>query len=77
MFNNFQLYELGTIDYTTHSIIQAMGVEQEYLPIKTKGKYKTIDDRSYTLLPLTNTENATPSATIITNETPVVYNFSV
>ena len=70
MFNNFQLYELGTIDYTTHSIIQAMGVEQEYLPIKTKGKYKTIDDRSYTLLPLTNTENATPSATIITNETP-------
>jgi len=70
MFNNYQLYELGTIDYTTHSIIQAMGVEQEYLPANTKGKYYVIDNREYLLLPLTNAEYATPSATIVTNETP-------
>jgi hypothetical protein len=70
VFNNYQLYELGTIDYTTHSIIQAMGVEEEYLPEKTKGKYYELDDRKYLLLPLTNTEKSTPSATITTNETP-------
>ncbi len=69
-FNNYELYELGTIDYTTHSIIQAMGVENEYLPVRSKDKFYEFDARSYNLLPLTNIETATPSATIQTNETP-------
>lgn len=69
-FNNYELQNLGSIDYTTHSIIQAMGVEREYLPIKTKEQFETFDERPFSLIPLTNTEKATPSATIVTNETP-------
>jgi hypothetical protein len=70
VFNNYEMYELGTIDYTTHSIIQATGVEQEYLPVKTKEKIETFDKRPYALMPLTNIGQSTPSATINTNETP-------
>jgi hypothetical protein len=70
VFNNYQLYELGTIDYTTHSIIQAMGVEQEYLPINTKNRYKELDNRPYALIALTNNASATPSAQIVENQTP-------
>jgi len=70
VFNNFELYELGKIDYTTHSIIQAMGVEREYLPSNAKANFEALDERSYQVLPLTNTESPIPSATIIENETP-------
>lgn len=69
-FNSYHMYELKTIDYVTHSIIQATGVEQEYLPIKAKEKSDALGNRLYTLLPLTNNNRATPSASIITNETP-------
>ena len=69
-FNNYELYNLGSIDYTTHSIIQAMGVEREYLPIKTKEHFEDFEYRPYALLALTNNQEATPSATIIKNETP-------
>ena len=70
VFNNFELYELGKIDYTTHSIIQAMGVEREYLPSNTKANLEILEERSYQVLPLTNSESPSPSATIIKNETP-------
>ncbi len=70
VFNNFELYELGQIDYTTHSIIQAMGVEREYLPSETKANFETADDRPYEIIAVTNNVEATPSAKIIVNETP-------
>jgi hypothetical protein len=70
VFNNYALYELGTIDYTTHSIIQAMGVEREYLPIKTREQFEPLETRPYSVLAITNNVTATPSATIVTNETP-------
>lgn len=70
IFNNYELYDIATIDYTTHSIIQAMGVEQEYLPVQSRKEMEPLETRGYGILPLTNNETATPSATIVENETP-------
>lgn len=70
LYNDFEMYELGVIDYTTHSIIQAMGVEREYLPIRSIDAYESFNNREYKLIPEPIFSAATPSADIIKNETP-------
>ncbi len=70
LFNNYQLYELKTIDYTTHSIIQATGAQQEYLPIKAKQNLAQFDQRPSGIIAISNPTTATPSASILVNQTP-------
>lgn len=69
-FNNYKLFEIGKIDYTTFSILQATGVDQEYLPVNAKKEFENLEKRPRLILPLTHNEAATPSANIVTNETP-------
>jgi len=69
-FNNYQLFEIGKIDFTTFSILQATGVDQEYLPVNAKREFEPLEKRPRLILPLTNNETSTPSAQITTNETP-------
>ncbi len=69
-FNNYALYELGKIDYTTFSILQATGVDHEYLPVNAKKEFENLEKRPRLILPFTNNVIATPSAQIEINETP-------
>jgi len=69
-FNNYELYNIGNIDYTTFSIIQATGLDSEYLPVAAKTQSEYLEKRPRIILPVSNTTSSTPSAVIVTNQTP-------